>query len=117
MLSYLLGLAQGLLYNSKIFRRLLSNLKLKVDESTVTVDQSSILHEWNKGVFGSALEELHLFPRDLTVHPGDSMILPPTEGKPPIHSGTFHGSKLAATEIYKRIENRYGLLVTLQRVI
>jgi hypothetical protein len=68
------------------------------------------LREWDKGIFALELNQLSLFPRAL---PADGVadnnpesLMTGIDIPDPIEKGTFHGTALALTEMYDRIEQR-----------
>jgi hypothetical protein len=65
--------------------------------------------QWDLGVFTSELIRRSLFPRDITSAATKRLITPPKGLGDPgsIPEGTYHGSKAAATEMYRSIEQRY----------
>jgi hypothetical protein len=67
------------------------------------------LKQWDLGVFVSELIGRSLFPREITSAETNRLITPRKDlGDPgPLPDGTYHGSKLAATEMYRSIEQRY----------
>ena len=82
-------------------------------ERPSTVDQVH-LKEWDKGVFASELSNLLIFPRRVSlsnaVDNNPESLIPPNNVPPPISEGTFHGTQLALTELFNRIENRYACM-------
>jgi hypothetical protein len=58
------------------------------------------LRNWDRGIVASELIKLKLFPRK-TVDGALPRTVPTSVG-----SGTFDGTKMAMTEIYRRIEDR-----------
>ena len=68
------------------------------------------LKEWDKGVFASELSKLLIFPRKVSlagaIDGNPESVMPPDEVPPPIKEGTFHGTQLALTELFNRIEHR-----------
>ena len=74
-----------------------------------TVDQFHF-REWDKGVFAIELAQLSLFPRALptddAVENNPESLMSGIEVPEPIKKGTFHGTALALTEMYDRIEQR-----------
>ena len=71
------------------------------------------LKQWDLGVFASELIHRSLFPREITSAKANGLITPPKGLGDPgsIPEGTFHGSKAAATEMYRSIEQRYVVSV------
>jgi hypothetical protein len=76
-------------------------------------DTSPLAHinipEWDKGTFAQELVNRALLPRPLPLSPKGSPTSP-TTSLPPISSGTFDGSQKAATEMFRRIKERYVLI-------
>lgn len=60
------------------------------------------LRNWDRGIVGSELIKLGLFPRKSVS--GALPLSKPTS----IETGTFDGTKMAVTEVYRRIEDRFG---------
>jgi hypothetical protein len=62
--------------------------------------------EWDKGVFASELVRQSLFPRHI-----DSKAKSPLKNvlptPAPLTNGTYKGTRTAATELYRRIEDRW----------
>jgi hypothetical protein len=66
------------------------------------------IKQWDLGVFTSELVRRSLFPREITSAATNKLITPPKGLGDPgsIPEGTYHGSKAAATEMYRSIEQR-----------
>ncbi|KIW31196.1 uncharacterized protein PV07_02864 [Cladophialophora immunda] len=64
---------------------------------------------WDEGAFTSELLQQSIVPRDISAADTDRKITPPKDvGKPPpLQAGTYRGTKLALTQIMKRIETRF----------
>jgi hypothetical protein len=58
------------------------------------------LRNWDRGVVGSELIGLGIFPRK-GVSGGSPLGVPA-----PLKTGTYNGTKMAMTEVYRRIEDR-----------
>lgn len=73
------------------------------------VQQTPLKHDWDEGVFSSELFNRSIVPRNINPADNSNLITPPTDaGKPaPIRTGTYRGTKLALTQMSKRIERRY----------
>lgn len=65
---------------------------------------------WADGVFNSELLKQSIVPRNITAAGTGETISPPDNvAKPiPLSTGTYRGTKLALTQMTKRIETRYG---------
>ena len=83
-------------------------------ESTSTASALKVVAEtplktgWDEGVFGSELLKQSIVPRNISAADTGNVITPPENaGKPaPLSAGTYRGTKLALTQITKRIEKR-----------
>ncbi|KIY02439.1 uncharacterized protein Z520_02578 [Fonsecaea multimorphosa CBS 102226] len=66
-------------------------------------------HGWDEGAFTSELLKQSIVPRAISAADTDRKITPPTAvGKPPpLQAGTYRGTKLALTQIMRRIETRF----------
>ncbi|KIW85085.1 hypothetical protein Z517_00473 [Fonsecaea pedrosoi CBS 271.37] len=64
---------------------------------------------WDEGAFTSELLNKSIVPRAISAADTDKKITPPKDvGKPPpIQAGTYQGTKLALTQMMKRIETRF----------
>lgn len=73
-----------------------------------TVHNTLLKHDWDEGVFSSELRIQSIVPRNITAADTKDKITPPTDaGKPPpLRNGTYRGTKLALTQMSKRIEKR-----------
>ena len=73
------------------------------------VETTRLKHGWDDGVFTSELLNKSVVPRNLTAAETKAKITPPKDaGKPePLRTGTYRGTKLALTQMTKRIEGRY----------
>lgn len=82
-------------------------------ELPATVDKLH-LREWNKGVFSTELAQLSLLPRvipskDNVVDRNPESLMPIADPLTPIKEGTYHGTQLALTELFDRVEKRYEI--------
>ena len=81
----------------------------------LTVDKLH-LKEWDNGVFSAELKNLSLLPRVIpsknnVVDGNPESLMPLADPVVPITDGTYHGTQLALTELFNRIETRYVKLV------
>lgn len=70
-----------------------------------------IFREWDKGVYATELVKKSLFPESLSAHNATDnnpeSLVPSTVAPEPLDKGTFHGTALALTETFDRIEQRW----------
>ena len=73
-----------------------------------TVAATPLKGGWAEGVFSSELLKKSVVPRNITAAGTGETITPPEDvGKPtPLRTGTYRGTKLALTQMTKRIETR-----------
>jgi hypothetical protein len=73
-----------------------------------TVRDTPLPGGWDEGVFDSELLKSSIVPRNITAaHTGRLITPPKAAGKPnPVQEGTYHGTKLALTQMMARIERR-----------
>lgn len=88
--------AQETLINGK------SNGTSSAEESFEPV--SSNFKQWNHGLFGAELTNSSIFPRDLSAK--DTKLTTPKEQPSSLAEGTYHGTRVATTEMMQRIEAR-----------
>jgi hypothetical protein len=73
-----------------------------------TVKDTPLPGGWDEGVFDSELLKSSIVPRNITAaHTGQLITPPKAAGKPtPVQEGTYHGTKMALTQMMARIERR-----------
>ncbi|KIW88147.1 uncharacterized protein Z519_11258 [Cladophialophora bantiana CBS 173.52] len=74
-----------------------------------TVTSIPLKTGWDEGAFNSELLKQSIVPRDISAADTNKKITPPKNvGKPPpLQAGTYRGTKLALTQMMKRIETRF----------
>jgi hypothetical protein len=80
----------------------------KMQSLSDTITATPLKGGWDEGVFDAELLNQSIFPRDISATETGRAITPPKDaGKPaPLSEGTYRGTKLALTQISKRIEKR-----------
>jgi hypothetical protein len=62
------------------------------------------IKQWNHGLFAAELANSSIFPRDLSAR--GSKLTTPKDAPPALAEGTYHGTRIATTEMLQRIEAR-----------
>jgi hypothetical protein len=90
------------------FTRLLANMVSIQSPLVDAVVKKLLKGSWDEGVFTAELLNRSIVPRNISAAAtGKTITPPPKAGKPaPLRSGTYRGTKLALTQMMKRIETR-----------